>query len=132
MRAFLITSIFLFFFAGNIHAVPNNDSLLIGTWKGTSICQVKPSACNDEIAVYHVTKGTKPNVYHMVLNKVVNGVETDMAEDDFIFNPTDNSLSCYIEKYKVTVKFIVKGKHIDGTLHSNGTLWRIIKLTKAD
>jgi hypothetical protein len=32
------------------------DTLLIGTWKGTSICQVKNSPCHDENVVYHISK----------------------------------------------------------------------------
>lgn len=131
MRSLLIAFLFLFFFAGNSHATTNNDSLLTGTWKGTSICQVKPSACNDEIAVYHFTKGPIPNTYHVVANKIVNGVEEDMALSDFTFNPADNSLFCYIEKYKVTIKFTVKGYSMEGTLTSGDKLYRIIKLTKA-
>jgi len=46
-----------------------NDSSLTGIWKGTSICQVKPSPCNDEIAVYHISKGEKPNSFHIIANK---------------------------------------------------------------
>ncbi len=130
MRSFFIICFFLLFFAVSANASLNNDSLLVGTWKGTSICQVRPSACNDEIAVYHITKTAKPNIYHMVLNKLVNGKEEDMGENDFIFDPADNSLFCYMEKYKVTIKFTVKGKDMDGTLHSGNTLYRIIKLKK--
>jgi len=130
MRSFLIAFIFLFFIKGNLYATTNNDSLLIGTWKGTSICQVKPSACNDEIAVYHFTKGPKTNTYHVVANKVVNGVEEDMAVSDFTFNPADNTLFSYIEKYKVTIKFTVKGNNMEGTLSSGDKLYRVIKLKK--
>jgi len=27
-----------------------------GTWKGTSICQVKDSPCHDEVAIYHAIR----------------------------------------------------------------------------
>jgi len=130
MRSFLIAFLFLFFFAGNSHAITNNDSLLTGTWKGTSICQVKPSACNDEIAVYHFTKGPKPNTYHVVANKIVNGVEEDMAVSDYSFNPADNSLFCYIEQYKVSIKLTIKGDTMEGSLYSDKILYRVIKLKK--
>jgi hypothetical protein len=131
MRTSFIISIFLLLFAVTSYAGSvNNDSLLTGTWKGTSICQVKPSPCNDEIAVYHITKGDKPNTYHIVANKVINGVEEDMGVGDYTFNPADNSLFCYLDKYNVTIKFIVKGRLMEGTLTSGKTLARIIKLKK--
>jgi hypothetical protein len=120
------------FFGANAYGNPaTNDSLLTGTWKGTSICQIKPSACNDEIAVYHITKGKKPGTWHMVMNKLINAVEEDMGELDYAFNPVDNSLFCYDDKYKLTWKFIVKGNSMEGTLTRGNTLYRIIKLKKA-
>lgn len=70
MRPTFIFSIFILVFtACSYGSSVNNDSLLLGTSKGSSICQVRPSACNDEIAIYHITKGTKTNIYHMTMNK---------------------------------------------------------------
>ena len=106
------------------------DTSLTGTWKGTSICQIKPSACNDEIAVYHITKGTKQSSYHIVANKVINGKEEDMAEDDYVFNAANHSLFCYIDKYKVTIQLFVKGNSIEGTLVRDKIVYRVIKLQK--
>jgi uncharacterized protein YjiK len=131
MRSFFFISIQALLFATCSQASSSfNDSLLIGTWKGTSICQVKPSACHDEIAVYHVSKGEKPGIYHVIANKIINGKEEDMGVSDFIFNPADNSLFCYDEKYKVTVKFTVKGKSMNGTLEIDNKVYRVIKLEK--
>jgi len=131
VRSFFLISIQALLFADCSYASSTfNDSLLIGTWKGTSICQIKPSACHDEIAVYHISKGEKPGTYHIVANKVINGKEEDMAVSDFIFDPADNSLFCYEEKYKVTIKLIVKGKSMNGTLESDNKVYRIIKLEK--
>lgn len=107
-----------------------NDTALIGTWKGTSICQIKPSACNDEIAVYHITKGSKAGTFHVVANKVIDGKEEDMAQSDFIFNAADNSFTSYIAEYKVTITLIVKGNSMEGTLLRDKTVYRIIKLQK--
>ena len=107
-----------------------SDTALTGTWKGTSICQIKSSPCNDEIAVYHIAKGTKAGTFHVVANKVVNGKEEDMGESDYTFNAADNSFNSYIEQYKVTIKFIVKGNSMEGTLMRDKTVYRIIKLQK--
>ena len=131
MRSFLLISIQAFLFATCSYAGSTfNDSLLIGTWKGTSICQIKPSACNDEVNVYHVSKGEKPGTYHIVANKIINDKEEEMAVSDYIFNPADNSLFCYDEKYKVTLKFIVKGRSMNGTLEFDNKVYRIIKMEK--
>jgi hypothetical protein len=107
-----------------------NTISLIGTWKGTSTCQVKPSACNDEIAVYHVTKEIKPGIFHVAGNKLVNGKEEEMGEFDFSFSAADSTLTYVDEKRKFTIKFTVKGSMMEGTLVSNSVVYRIIKLAK--
>ncbi|HET6993820.1 MAG TPA: hypothetical protein VFI06_02505, partial [Chitinophagaceae bacterium] len=63
-----------------------NDTLPTGTWKGTSICQIKSSPCHDEIAVYHISKTGKEGIYSMIMNKVVNGVEEDMGVLEYTYN----------------------------------------------
>ena len=112
----------------------HDDSLLIGTWKGTSICQVRPSACNDEIAAYHITRDSSPNIYHMVLNKVVNGAEEYMGESDYSLDTAKKILRSVNEKYKIIMTFHLKGDKMDGTLAllpDPNKPYRIIKLTKA-
>jgi hypothetical protein len=108
----------------------SNAVSLIGTWKGTSICQVRSSPCNDEIAVYHIIKEIKPGVYHVVGNKLVNGKEEEMGEFDFSFSAIDSTLSYVDEKRKFTIKFMVKEDTMEGTLVSSAVIYRIIKLAK--
>lgn len=127
---FILPVLIWVFTASSYGSSVNNDSLLTGTWKGISICQVRPSPCNDEIAVYHISKGTKPNTYHMLMNKLVNGVEEEMGENDYTFNAADNSLFCYNEKYRIAIKLRVNGNSMEGTLMSASKLYRIIKLKK--
>ena len=109
-----------------------NDSLLIGTWKGTSICQVRPSPCNDEIAVHHITKGERPNTYHMVMNKVVNEKEEEMGAFDYDFDAPKQILSYRDPERNTVWNFKVGDHQMDGTLVYKDQLYRIIKLTKAD
>jgi hypothetical protein len=106
------------------------DSLLVGTWKGTSICQVKNSPCHDEIAAYHIQKGEKPGVYRMIMNKIVNGKEEDMGVLDYAYDPASNTLTCSDEAHNTAWRFKVTGKTMDGTLYHNGQLYRVIKLSK--
>ncbi len=106
------------------------DSLLPGVWKGNSICQIKSSPCHDEIAVYHISSSGKPNLYHMLMNKLVNGVEEEMGTLDYIYDPAGNSLTSIDEKHKTTWRFTVKGKNMEGTLVYQDKLYRVIKLKK--
>jgi hypothetical protein len=114
------------------HAQKNmsDDSLLIGTWKGSSICQVRPSPCNDEISICHVTKSEKPNTYHMVMNKIVNEKEEDMGVEDYTFDSSKKTLTTRDDKYKVTINFNVLGNRMEGTLLYQNKIYRVIKLTK--
>ena len=40
----------------NLNTQVNYDTLLIGVWKGSSICQIKNSPCHDETVVYYISK----------------------------------------------------------------------------
>ena len=87
--------------------------------------------CNDGLNVYHVTKGKKPNIFHVVGNKIVNGQEENMGDNDFVFNPTANTLFYHSEEYKFSIKFVVKGDSMEGTLvNDDKIVYRIIKLKK--
>ena len=104
--------------------------MIIGTWKGTSICQVKNSPCHDEIAAYHVLKGDKPGIYQFVMNKIVNGAEEDMGVLQYTYDAAANTLTSVDEKRKTIWKFKLNDKTMEGTLVYNNVLYRIIKLTK--
>jgi hypothetical protein len=130
MKRSLVTLCMIFISAARADASPSisADTSIVGIWKGTSICQVKPSACNDEIAICHISKGDKANTYHIIMNKLVNGVEEEVGTSDYSYN--DGILTTYIEKYKVTITLKVKNDSMEGTLVYNNTLYRIIKLIK--
>ena len=113
-------------------AKTHDDSLLVGTWKGTSICQVRPSPCNDEIAVCHLTSNHTKNSYHIVMNKVVNEKEEDMGVGDYIFDAGKKTLSYWDEQHKIAFTFHVIGDRMEGTLVYQNKIYRIIKLSKAN
>ena len=106
-----------------------------GIWKGTSLCQVKPSACHDENVVYHISKKSA-TVYTIQASKIVNGAEEDMGTFD----------SVVYDKTKQTLRFTMKDQQgrnsvwlfrlddmqMHGTLTMNeNTLFRIIELKKS-
>jgi hypothetical protein len=51
----------------------------VGVWRGTSLCLVRPSPCNDEIVVYRVTPMNAADSLSVDARKVVNGQEEAMG-----------------------------------------------------
>ena len=98
---------------------------LTGTWRGTSTCVVKPSACNDERVVYHVAAAG--DAYTVVADKLVDGVEQDMGT--ITCRLAGARLTCPIEKGVFT--FTIDGAHIHGTLDlTDRTRFREIDVTR--
>ena len=102
---------------------------VVGTWKGTSICQVKNSPCHDEVVVYHIYAGKTADSIYIQASKIVNGAEDDMGTLAGTYDPAKHLLTLHYRKTD-TWEFKVNGNQIDGTLVNNGVLIRIIKLKK--
>ena len=51
----------------------------VGVWRGTSLCTLRPSPCNDEIAVYRITRLNAKDSLSFDARKVVNGQEEEMG-----------------------------------------------------
>ena len=51
----------------------------VGTWRGTSVCMVRPSACNDESVVYRITPMKVPDSVSLDARKIVRGEEQEMG-----------------------------------------------------
>ena len=51
----------------------------VGTWRGTSVCLVRPSACNDEMVVYRITPMKAADSLAVDARKIVRGREQDMG-----------------------------------------------------
>ena len=103
------------------------DSAIVGVWKGSSICQVKNSPCHDETVVYHITKVQGVDMFDVDAYKIIDGKEDEMGILHFHLDKTKNQL---IANMNGTWTLNLKGRNIDGILTVNGTLYRIIKLTK--
>jgi hypothetical protein len=107
-----------------------------GTWKGTSLCQVKSSPCRDENAVYHISKAANGKTYTMQANKIVSGAEEEMGSSDAVYDETKHTLTTTTKDRQGRVGvwlFKIEGKQMHGTLTiDEKTLFRIIELKKAD
>ena len=109
------------------NGVVKTDTLLIGTWNGTSICQIKNSPCHDETVVYHISKKRGVDTFFINASKIVNGVEEEMAILPFVYNKKTNQLTS--TAYGIWT-FNIEGDKLEGTLLSHGDLYRKIKVYK--
>jgi hypothetical protein len=104
----------------------------VGTWRGTSLCQVHPSPCNDEQAIYHIAKAGSG--YRMVMNKVVGGVEQEMGAVDAVFDPGKNTLTATTHDRHGRPgvwSFALTGDHMSGRLTiDGGATYRLIELNR--
>ena len=112
---------------------PTSDKIE-GIWKGTSLCQVKPSACHDESVVYHISKKSA-NVYTIQANKIVNGAEEDMGTfDSVVYDETKRTLTFIMKDRQGRSNvwlFKLDGMQMHGTLTQETTLFRIVELKKS-
>src|SRR5882672_12688293 len=51
----------------------------VGIWRGTSVCLVRPSSCNDEVVVYRITLMRSPDSVAVDARKIVRGEEQEMG-----------------------------------------------------
>ena len=110
----------------------NQQDNITGTWRGTSICQVKDSPCHDEIAIYHAVK-VGGNTYRFQMNKMVNGKEEEMGVTSFTYNKNNKTLDAVTTsaKGKGLWHFVLKDNIMNGTLTvENNVLYRVINLHK--
>lgn len=103
------------------------DTLLIGTWHGTSICQIKNSPCHDENVVYHISKNSGVGTFYINASKIVNGMEEQMGILPFVYNRKTNQLTS--TAYGIWT-FNIKGVKLEGTLLVRGDLYRNIIVYK--
>ena len=121
----------LLFFIGPYFAHcqnPSIDSTIIGVWKGTSICQLQNTSCQDEIVVYYITKSRDVDSFSVKANKIIDGREQEMG---VLLYKLDRKNKRLISNDNGALwKFDLKNRELSGTLFYKGTFYRIIKLTK--
>jgi hypothetical protein len=103
---------------------------LEGVWKGTSLCQIKNSPCQDEIVVYHISKDSTGRSYEMIANKVVNGKEDYMGTLNFIYDAQQKVFISADSVRNARWEFKLTGNTMKGTLIYKGDLYRIIDVKK--
>ena len=110
--------------------------IIEGTWKGTSLCQVKNSPCHDENAIYHISKAANGKTYTMQMNKIVNGMEEEMGTSDGVYDQAKHTLTTTTNDRQGRVGvwlFKIDGNQMHGTLTiDEKILYRVIEVKKAD
>jgi len=58
---------------------PSQTVRPVGTWRGTSLCLVRPSPCHDETVVYRITQRNVTDSVSIDARKIVGGEEEGMG-----------------------------------------------------
>jgi hypothetical protein len=124
---FFAFTLLLLFLCQCCFAQIKQDQLIVGEWKGTSICQVKNSPCHDEVVVCHISKAASDS-FHFMMNKIVNGKEEEMGMLTCILNRPSGQIRSIASKGSWT--FSVKDGIMDGRLVYDGNLYRILHMEK--
>jgi hypothetical protein len=98
---------------------------LVGEWRGTSLCQVRPSPCNDEQAVYMIEGGGSAYVVHF--GKVVRGKPEEFGAMPGSFDAKSGQLIVvgHGRGGDFIWKMQAKGDHLTGVLRKpDGTVYR--------
>jgi len=86
----------------------------VGTCRGTSVCLVRPSSCNDEIVVYRIAKTNAADSLTMDARKIVRGEEQEMGVLTCHLTSPDGPLTCAIPQG--TWQFRVRNDSLVGEL----------------
>jgi hypothetical protein len=102
----------------------------IGIFRGTSLCLVRPSPCNDERTVYYITATKTADSVSMDARKIVNGAEEEMGILPCRFAPADRKLTCGIGRG--TWLFTVSTDSLVGELRvENNVKFRDVRAARA-
>ena len=103
---------------------------VVGVWRGTSTCLVRPSACNDESVVYRITPLKAADSVAMDGRRIVRGEELEMGVVGCRVTPQGGQLACAIPRG--VWQFSVHGDSLTGELRlSDHTRFREVRTVRA-
>ena len=101
-----------------------------GLWRGTSVCEVRPSPCHDEIVVYRITPTASSDSVSLDARKIVNGREEDMGVLGCRLGARDASLTCTIRNG--VWRFTIRGDSLVGELRlPDNTRFRSVRAARS-
>ena len=86
---------------------------LVGDWNGTSLCQVRPSACNDEHVVFHFSNPQAGKIT-VSADKIAEGKLVNMGSGVWAYDGSARTLRW--ETPRGVWKLAIDGDSMDGTL----------------
>lgn len=102
----------------------------VGTWRGTSLCLVRPSACNDEVVVYRITTAKGADSLSLDARKIVRGQEEEMGVLSCHFTAATGTVTCLMRQG--TWQFRVRNDSLVGELRlPDNTKFRDVRTTRA-
>jgi hypothetical protein len=102
----------------------------VGTWRGTSTCLVRPSACTDEIVVYRITQMDAADSLALDARKIVRGEEQEMGVLACRLAPSSDQLTCTIPRG--VWQFSVRRDSLTGELRlRDNTRFRDVRAVRA-
>jgi len=102
----------------------------VGTWRGTSVCLVRPSACNDEIVVYRIAHTNAADSLTVDARKIVRGEEQEMGVLTCRFASPNGPLTCVMPQG--TWQFRVRNDSLVGELRlADNTKFRDVRTVRA-
>ena len=102
----------------------------VGTWRGTSLCLVRPSPCHDEVVVYRITPVKGSDSLSMDARKIVNGKEEEMGVLSCAFTAQGASLACPMRNGMW--RFTVSRDSLVGELRTpDGTRFRDVRTARS-
>lgn len=102
----------------------------VGTWRGTSVCLVRPSACHDEIVVYRITSMKAADSVSVDARKIVGGREEEMGVLGCRLARASGVLTCAIPRG--VWRFVARRDSLTGDLRlPDGTRFRDVRAVRS-
>ena len=102
----------------------------VGTWRGTSLCQVRQSACYDENVVYRLTRTPARDSLALDGRRIVNAAEVEMGVLGCRLDAPSARLRCAIPNG--VWQFTIRGDSLVGELRlSDGTKVRDVRTARS-
>ena len=102
----------------------------VGTWRGTSLCQVRPSACRDESVVYRITRTPTRDSLAVDGRKIVNAAEVEMGVLGCRLDAPSARLTCPLSNG--VWQFTIRDDSLVGELRlSDGTKVRDVRAARS-
>ena len=99
---------------GAVAQAPAAASSPVGVWRGTSLCRMRPSPCNDEIVVYRITRVDASDSLSVDGRRIVNGQEAEMGALGCRLAATGAQFTCAMPNG--VWRFTIRGDSLVGEL----------------